>query len=87
MYVEPDIESLYRWAEPFKHSYFSFLDEYEALYMQYLSLFCGLEETLAPDSLTTLTQLLEVMEQMKKFHTLHAFREGVRLARSQEQSG
>lgn len=83
MYMEPEIEALYRWAEPFKHSYFSFLDEYEALRSQYLALYCALEETLDGDSLTTLDRLLDIREQLEKFHTLHAFREGVRLARPQ----
>lgn len=83
MYVEPEIEVLHRWAEPFQHSYFSFLDEYEALQDQYLAFYCSLEETLGPDSLTTLEQLLDIRERMEMFHSLHAFREGVRLARTQ----
>lgn len=81
MYMEPEIEALYRWAEPFKHSYFSFLDEYEDLWDQYLALYCALEETLDVDNLTTLDQLLDIQEQLEKFHTLHAFQEGARLAR------
>lgn len=83
MFMEPEIEALYRWVEPFKHSYFSFLDEYEALHSQYLALYCALEETLDMDSLTTLDRLLDIREQLEKFHALHAFQEGVRLARLQ----
>lgn len=81
MYMEPDIEALYRWAEPFEHSYFSFLDEYEDLWDQYLALYCALEESIDFDSLDTLNQLLNLREQLENFHTRHAFREGVRLAR------
>ncbi len=80
MYAEPEIESLYQWAEAFDHSYLFFLDEYGALYERRLALFCALEETLGPEDLTTLTELLEVMGQMEEYHRFQAFREGVRLA-------
>lgn len=83
MHMEPEIESLHLWAKPFRHSYFSFLEEYEALLSQYLALYCALEETLDMDSLDTLDHLLDIRKQLENFHTLHTFREGVRLARSQ----
>ncbi len=83
MYAEPEIESLYLWAEAFDHSYFSFLDEYGALYERYLALFCALEETLNTDDFTLLAELLDVMGQMEEYYRFQAFREGVRLARTQ----
>lgn len=83
MCMEPEIEALYRWAEPFKHSYLSFLDEYEDLLDQYLAIYCALEESIGLDSLDMLDQLLNLREQLETFHTRHAFREGIRLARSQ----
>lgn len=81
MCMEPEISALYQRSEPFALSYFSFLDEYENLKDQYLALYCALEETVDLDSLDTLDQLLNLKDQLETFHTRHAFREGVRLAR------
>lgn len=81
MCMEPEISALYRRSEPFALSYFSFLDEYENLWNQYLALYCALEESIDFDSLDTLNQLLNLREQLEDFYTRHAFREGVRLAR------
>ena len=81
MFVEPVIERLFLWAQPFEHSRFSSFDEYDSLSFQYMTLFSELEAVLGSREFGTLAELIRVINEMGSYQRLYYFREGVRLTR------
>lgn len=81
LWMEPEIEKMYRSCQRFDRGYFFDSDAYKKIYEEFRLHYTRLEEGLDDVNFDIFERMMKVMEDMEMYRDLHYFQQGVLIER------